>query len=92
MTVAGYRGVVDVWQVVPAAVFAAEGLVLVLVAMAQARDRRGATHLTVIGTGLAALIVTAGLTLAIVGLFPPLVGWGLAFVLAMVLLAMLHAN
>jgi hypothetical protein len=83
---------VDVWRVIPGAVFGAEGLVLVLVAMAQARDRRHATHLTVIGTGLAVLIVTAGLTLAIAGLFPVLVGWGLAFLLAMVLLAMLHAG
>jgi hypothetical protein len=83
---------VDVWHVIPGAVFGAEGLVLVLVAMAQARDRKGATHLTVIGTGLAALIVAAGLTLAIVGLFPVLVGWGLAFVLAMTLLVLLHTN
>jgi hypothetical protein len=83
---------VDVWRVIPASVFGIEGLALVLVAMAQARDRRHATHLTVIGTGLAVLIVTAGLTLAIAGLLPVLVGWGLAFVLAMALLAMLHAN
>ena len=82
----------DVWHVLPAAVFGVEGLALVLVAMAQARDRKGATHLTVLGTGLTALIVTAGLTLAIVGLLPVLVGWGLAFVLAMVLLAMLHSS
>jgi hypothetical protein len=83
---------VEVWRVIPASVFGAEGLVLVLVAMAQARDWRGATHRTVIGTGLAVLIVTAGLTLAIAALLPVLVGWGLAFVLAMVLLALLHAN
>jgi hypothetical protein len=83
---------VDVWHVIPGAVFGAEGLVLVLVAMAQARDRKGATHLTVVGTGLAALIVAAGLTLAIVGLLPVLVGWGLAFVLAMTLLVLLHTN
>ncbi|HEX5120318.1 MAG TPA: hypothetical protein VFW65_34480 [Pseudonocardiaceae bacterium] len=82
----------DVWHVIPGAVFGVEGLVLVLVAMAQARDRKGATHLTVIGTGLAALIVAAGLTLAIVGLLPVLVGWALAFVLAMVLLVLLHTN
>ncbi|HEX5402798.1 MAG TPA: hypothetical protein VFX16_10930 [Pseudonocardiaceae bacterium] len=82
----------EVWRVIPGAVFGAEGLVLVLVAMAQARDRKHATHLTVIATGLAVLIVTAGLTLAIIGLFPALVGWALAFVLAMTLLAMLHAN
>lgn len=80
------------WHVIPGAVFGVEGLVLVLVAMAQARDRKGATHLTVIGTGLAALIVAAGLTLAIVGLLPVLVGWALAFVLAMVLLVLLHTN
>jgi hypothetical protein len=83
---------VDVWHVIPGAVFGAEGLAFVLVAMAQSRDRRGATHLTVIGTGLAVLIVAAGLTLAIIGLLPVLVGWGLAFVLALALLAMLHAN
>jgi peptidoglycan/LPS O-acetylase OafA/YrhL len=83
---------VEVWRVIPAAVFGVEGLVLVLVAMAQSRDRRHATHLTVIGTGLAVLIVTAGLTLAIAGLFPVLVGWGLAFLLAMALLAMLHTG
>ncbi|HKN97292.1 MAG TPA: hypothetical protein VJX10_09275 [Pseudonocardiaceae bacterium] len=82
----------DVWHVIPGAVFGAEGLVLVLVAMAQARDRRGATHLTVIGTGVAALIVAAGLTLAIIGILPVLAGWALAFVLAMTLLALLHAN
>ncbi len=77
---------------IPAVVFGAEGLVMVLVAMAQARDWRGATSLTVIGTGLSVLIVTAGLTVSIAALLPVLVGWGLAFVLAMVLLAMLHAN
>ncbi|HVV22150.1 MAG TPA: hypothetical protein VHF06_22140 [Pseudonocardiaceae bacterium] len=82
----------EVWRVLPAAVFGAEGLVLMLVAMAQSRDWRGATHLTVIAAGVSVLIVTAGLTLAIAALLPVLVGWGLAFVLAMVLLAMLHAN
>jgi hypothetical protein len=77
---------------IPATVFAVEGLVLVLVAMAQARDRRGATHLTVIGTGVTVLIVTAGLTLAIAGLLPLLAGWGIAFLAAMAVLAMLHAS
>ena len=91
----GYRGRVaqlDVWRVIPAALFAAGGLVAVLVAMAQARDRRHATHLTVATTGLVVLIVVAGLTLAIGGLLPALVGWGLVFLLAMGLLALLHAN
>jgi hypothetical protein len=83
---------VEVWRVIPAAVFGVEGLILVLVAMAAARDWRGATSLTVIGTGLSVLIVTAGLTLVIAALLPVLVGWGLAFVLAMVLLTMLHMN
>lgn len=77
---------------IPAAVFGAEGLVLMLVAMAQSRDWRGANGLTVVATGLSVLIVTMGLTVAIAALLPVLVGWGLAFVLAMVLLAMLHAN
>lgn len=88
----GYGGGVDVWRVVPAALFGAEGLALVLVMMASARDWRGSTHVTVIATGLAVLIVTAGLALAILGLLPVLVSWGLVFVLAMVLLVLLHTN
>jgi hypothetical protein len=83
---------VEVWRAIPAALFGAEGLALVLVAMASARDWRGATHLTVMATGFAVLIVTAGVTLAILGLLPVLVGWGLVFVLAMVLLVLLHTN
>jgi hypothetical protein len=83
---------VDVWHVIPAALFGVEGLALVLVAMASSRDWRGSSHLTVIATGFAVLIVTAGLTLAIFGLLPVLVGWGLVFVLAMVLLVLLHTN
>ena len=82
----------EVWRAIPAALFGAGGLVVVLVAMAQSRDRRGATHLTVATTGLVVLIVVAGLTLAIAGLLPVLVGWGLVFLLAMGLLALLHAN
>jgi len=38
------------------------------------------------------LIVVAGLTLAIAGLLPVLVGWGMVFLLAMALLAMMHAH
>jgi hypothetical protein len=83
---------VDVWHAIPAALFGAGGLVAVLLAMAQARDRRHATHLSVATTGLAVLIVVAGLTLAVAGLLPVLVGWGLVFLLAMGLLALLHAN
>lgn len=82
----------EVWRAIPAALFAAGGLVAVLVSMAQARDRRHATHLTVITTGLVVLIVVAGLTLAIAGILPVLVGWGLVFLLAMGLLALLHVN
>jgi hypothetical protein len=85
-------GDVTVWRAIPAALFAVEGVVLVLVAMAQARDRRGATHLRVIVTGLVVLVAAAAVTLAIAALLPPLVGWGVAFVLAIVLLAVLHTN
>ena len=81
-----------VWRAIPAALFAVEGVVLVLVAMAQARDRRGATHLTVILTGLVVLVLAGVLTVVVAALLPPLAGWGVAFVLAIVLLAMLHAN
>jgi hypothetical protein len=85
-------GGLDVWHVLPGAVFGVEGLVTVVIALALARDRRGATHLTVLATGLATLIVVAGLTLAIIGPFPVPVGWALAFVLAMTLLVLAHAN
>jgi hypothetical protein len=83
---------VDVWRVIPAVLFGAGGLAAVLVSMAMARDRRGATHLTVATTGLVVLIVVAGLTLAIAGLLPVLVGWGMVFLLSMALLAMMHAH
>lgn len=82
----------DVWHVLPGAVFGVEGLVVVVVAMALARDRGGATHLTVVGTGLATLIAVAGLTLAVLALFPVLVGWALAFVAGLTLLVLAHAN
>jgi uncharacterized membrane protein len=85
-------GDVTVWRAIPAALFAVEGVVLVLVAMAQARDRRGATHLTVILTGLVVLVLAAVVTVVVAVLLPPLAGWGVAFVLAIVLLALLHTN
>jgi hypothetical protein len=83
---------VDLARGIPAVLFAAGGLMLVLVVMAQSRDWRGATHLTVALSGLVTLIVVAGIALLIAGLLPVLAGWGLVFALAMALLAMLHAN
>jgi hypothetical protein len=83
---------VEVARIIPAALVGAGGIVAVLVAMALARDRRGATHGTVALTGLLTLVVVACLTVAVATLLPPLAGWGVAFVLAMGILAALHAH
>jgi hypothetical protein len=66
----------DTWRVVATSSFGVGGLVMVLVAMAQARDRRGSSHREVIRAGLIALAVVALIALQIATWLPSVVSWG----------------
>ena len=88
----GYRGGVEVARIIPAALVGIGGLLGVLVSMAAARDRRGASNGSVVLTGLIVLLVVACLTVLVATILPVLAGWGVAFLLAMAILAMLHAH
>jgi hypothetical protein len=83
---------VELARIIPAALVGVGGLLGVLVAMAQARDRRGASNGSVALTGLVVLLVVACLTVAVATVLPVLAGWGVAFLLAMAIIAMLHAH
>ncbi len=79
-------------RIVPAALVGIGGLLGVLVAMAQARDRRRASNGSVILTGLTVLLAVVCLTVLVASVLPVLAGWGVAFLLAMTILALLHAH
>jgi hypothetical protein len=83
---------VEVARIIPAALVGAGGILAVLVAMAAARDRRGATNGSVVLTGLLTLLVVACLTVAVATVLPVLAGWGVAFLLAMAIITLLHAH
>ena len=82
----------EVARIIPAALVGIGGLLGVLVSMAAARDRRGASNGSVVLTGLIVLLVVACLTVLVATILPVLAGWGVAFLLAMAILAMLHAH
>jgi hypothetical protein len=90
--VRGYRGGVELARIIPAALVGAGGILAVLVAMAAARDRRRPTTGKVVLTGLLTLLVVACLTVAVATVLPVLVGWGVAFLLAMAIITLLHAH
>ena len=79
-------------RIIPAALVGAGGILAVLVAMAAARDRRHSTHGTVALTGLFTLLVVACLTVAVATVLPVLVGWGVAFLLAMAIVVLMHTH
>lgn len=83
---------VEVARIIPAALVGAGGILAVLVAMAGARDRRHATHGSVILTGLITLLVVACLTVAVATVLPVLAGWGVAFLLAMAIVVLMHTH
>ncbi|HEY4024380.1 MAG TPA: hypothetical protein VGM75_37230 [Pseudonocardiaceae bacterium] len=79
-------------RIIPAALVGAGGILAVLVAMAAARDRRHPTNAKVALTGLLTLLVVACLTVAVATVLPVLAGWGVAFLLAMAIITLLHAH
>lgn len=67
----------ETWRIIACALLAVAGLVLVMVAMASVRDRRGGTSLDVARTGLIALGVLTVLVLVVATVANETVGWGL---------------
>lgn len=73
----------ETWRLVASGLFVLGGLVMVLVAMAQVRDRKRTSHFEVIRAGLISLAVVAVLTLLIAYVLPSVVSWALVAATAM---------
>jgi hypothetical protein len=74
---------VDTWRIIASGLFGLGGLVLVLVAMAQVRDRKRSSHFEVVRAGLIGLAVVAVIALLIVYWLPSVVAWALVAATAM---------
>ncbi|GLZ33008.1 hypothetical protein Lesp02_51960 [Lentzea sp. NBRC 105346] len=74
----------DTWRIVATSLFGVGGLVMVLVAMAQVRDRKHSTHGEVIRAGLIGLLVVAVIAVNIATWLPSVVVWALVAATAMV--------
>lgn len=67
----------ETWRIIACCLLAIAGLVLVLVAMASVRDRRGSTKVDVLRTGLIALGVLVVLVMVVATIANQTIGWGL---------------
>ncbi|KOV80549.1 hypothetical protein [Nocardia sp. NRRL S-836] len=67
----------ETWRIVATGAFVVSGLVMVLVAMAQVRDRKHSRRTQVWQAGLIGLAVVAVLTAAIAFWLPSAVAWAL---------------
>ncbi|MEU7475104.1 hypothetical protein AB0A63_03915 [Lentzea sp. NPDC042327] len=76
----------ETWRVIATGAFAVGGLVLVLVAMAQVRDRKHSQRVQVRQAGLIGLVVVALVTLGIAFFLPSVVAWALVAATAMAVL------
>ncbi|MEU5693535.1 hypothetical protein [Actinosynnema sp. NPDC020468] len=72
----GYVDHVETWRIVATGSFLLGGLVLVLVGMAQARDRKGARHGDVVRAAVVGLAVVAVVAVLIAYVLPSVVAWG----------------
>jgi uncharacterized membrane protein len=73
----------ETWRTVATGLFVLGGLVMVLVAMAQVRDRKRTTHAEVVRAGLIGLAVVAVLAALIAFWLPSVVAWALVAATAM---------
>jgi hypothetical protein len=67
---------VEKWRLVATGSFLLGGLVMVLVGMAQARDRKGARRSDVRRAALVGLVVVAFVAVLIAYVLPSVVAWG----------------
>jgi hypothetical protein len=73
----------ETWRAVATGLFVLGGLVMVLVAMAQVRDRRGATRAEVARAGVIGLAVVAVVATTIAYWLPSVVSWAVVAATAM---------
>lgn len=78
-----YLDHMETWRAVATGLFVLGGLVMILVAMAQVRDRRGAAHAEVVRAGVIGLAVVAVVATAIAYWLPSTVTWGVVAATAM---------
>lgn len=76
----------ETWRIVATSLFAAGGLVMVLVGMAQVRDRKHSQRVDVLRAGLIGLVVVAVITISIALWLPSVVAWALVAATAMAVL------
>ncbi|RJQ74130.1 hypothetical protein D5S17_23725 [Pseudonocardiaceae bacterium YIM PH 21723] len=74
----------ETWREIATGLFVLGGLVLVLVAMAQARDRKGGAKGDVLRAGLIALVVLGVLTLVIATVATKTIAWALVAAVGMI--------
>ena len=67
----------ETWRIIATGAFVVSGLVLVLVAMAQVRDRKHSQRVQVWQAGLIGLALVAVLTVGIAFWLPSVVAWAL---------------
>ncbi|MFD4644499.1 hypothetical protein ACFWN2_44835 [Lentzea sp. NPDC058436] len=76
----------ETWRIIATSLFAAGGLVMVLVAMAQVRDRKHSQRVQVVQAGIIGLVVVVIVTASIALWLPSVVAWALVAATAMAVL------
>ncbi|NGY59630.1 hypothetical protein G7043_11900 [Lentzea sp. NEAU-D13] len=82
----------ETWRIIATSLFGVGGLVMVLVAMAQVRDRKHSERKEVVQAGLIGLVVVAVITLSIALWLPSVVAWALVAATAMAVLFLTMAD
>ncbi|WP_086668177.1 hypothetical protein [Lentzea kentuckyensis] len=82
----------ETWRIIATGLFGVGGLVMVLVAMAQVRDRKHSQRKEVVQAGLIGLVVVAVITLSIALWLPSVVAWALVAATAMAVLFLTMAD
>ncbi|WP_075738116.1 MULTISPECIES: hypothetical protein [Actinoalloteichus] len=67
----------ETWRIIATGLMVVGGLILVLVAMAQARDRRGSTRIDVLRAGGISLALLAVCVALVATVLSPTFAWGL---------------
>ncbi|MGH3622677.1 MAG: hypothetical protein ACRDQ5_12925 [Sciscionella sp.] len=82
----------QLWRITAAVLLGAGGLVLVLMAMAQARESRGGTNTRVAVTGLVSFGVAALLTALVATVLPAAQAWVITGLVLLTVFALANAS